>query len=123
MSTSANYFKIGVFVLGGLVTACVILLLLGLGRTLQKPLLIETYLDQSVQGLEIGSQVKYRGVHLGTVHEIGFSRDIYESDRPPEQQMNYVRILVGVSREAYAAQGREQFLNLLRADVARGLRF
>jgi paraquat-inducible protein B len=123
MSPSANYFKLGVFVIAGVLTGLAALLLLGLGQNWKRPLMVETYLDQSVQGLEIGSKVKYRGVDLGVVHGIGFSRDRYEVGRPPEVQKSYVLIEVAIAEEAYQEAGREEFLKLLRADVARGLRF
>lgn len=123
MSSRANHFKLGLFVLAGLGTALLLLLLLGVGRTFRQPLLVETYLDQSVQGLEVGSKVKYRGVHLGSVHSIGFSRDRYEVGRPAELQRTYILIDVAVADEAHRASGREAFLEMLKADVTRGLRF
>lgn len=123
MSSSANYFKLGVFVISGVATIIIALLLLGVGHSLREPLLVETYMDQSVQGLEVGSRVKYRGVDFGSVHFIGFTRSRYEVGRPPELQRNYVLIEVAVSEDAYANESREEFLSKLRADVARGLRF
>jgi paraquat-inducible protein B len=123
MSASPNYFKLGLFVLAGIVIGLIGLLLLGVGHTLKKPLLVETYLDQSVQGLEVGSRVKYRGVDFGSVHSIGFSRDRYEVGRPPELQRGYVMIEVAIAKEAYESMDREAFLEMLRADVRRGLRF
>lgn len=123
MSSKANYFKLGLFVIAGVVLSLITLLMLGVGSRLEKPLLVETYLDQSVQGLEVGSKVKYRGVELGTVHYIGFARDRYEVGKPPEEQKGYILIEVAVSDAMLEASGREEFLKQLRADVNRGLRF
>lgn len=123
MSSKANYFKLGVFVLGGVALALAALLALGIGRTFRKPLLLETYLDETVQGLEEGSTVKYRGVALGRVHSIGFARDRYEFGKPAAEQTGYILIEVAVSEEAYRAHGRQAFLEQMRADVERGLRF
>ncbi len=123
MSTKANYFKLGLFVIAGVLAGLGVLLLLGVGNSLKKPLLVETYLDQSVQGLEVGSKVKYRGVDLGTVYSIGFARDRYEVGKPPEEQKSYIMIEVAVSESAYEMEGREEFLKVLKAEVARGLRF
>ena len=67
MSAEARYFRVGLFVLVGvaLIGSCTVIL--G-GRGLFKdPILLETYFDESVQGLEVGSPVKLRGVQLGTV--------------------------------------------------------
>ncbi|MBL9138363.1 MAG: MCE family protein [Verrucomicrobiales bacterium] len=123
MSSKANYFKIGVVVLGGVAIALVALLLLGIGSSLRKPLLLETYLDQSVQGLEVGSGVKFRGVNIGTVHAIEFSRDRYEFGKEITQQRRYILIEVAVSEDAYRSHGRDAYVQFLRAEVARGLRF
>lgn len=123
MSAKANYFKIGVVVLGGVAIALIALLLLGIGSSLRKPLLVETYLDQSVQGLEVGSSVKFRGVNIGTVHAIGFSRDRYEFGKEITQQRRYILIEVAISEDTYRAHGRDAYIEFLRAEIARGLRF
>lgn len=123
MSTRANHFKLGVFVLSGVGAVIGVLLLLGLGSSFHKPLMIETYLDQSVQGLEAGSKVNFRGVHFGTVSTIGFSRTRYEEGKPIEEQRRYILIEVEVEEDQLREIGREAFLAFLRAEVARGLRF
>jgi len=123
MSSKANHVKLGLFVITGVLLLLAVLVVLGIGSSLRKPLVLETYLDQSVQGLAVGSTVKYRGVDLGVVHSIQFSRDRYEFGKPMMQQKRYILIEVAVSEDAYAAHGREAFLDLLKAEVARGLRF
>ena len=123
MSTKANHFKLGLFVLAGVALLIGALLLLGLGSALQKPLMVETYLDQSVQGLEIGSKVNYRGVHFGTVSGIGFSRTRYEEGKRLEEQRRYILIEVAVETDFYRDSDREHVLAFLKAEVARGLRF
>jgi len=67
MSAQANFFKIGVFVIGGVLTLVLLLLVLGSGQWFQSKVAIETYLNESVQGLEVGSKVRYRGVVVGEV--------------------------------------------------------
>jgi len=66
MKTS-RYFKLGLFILigAGLIGAAVIVL--GAGRLLEKQIAVETLFDESVDGLEVGSPVKYRGVQIGRV--------------------------------------------------------
>ena len=81
MSAKANYFKLGLFVI-----AATILLLAGVaffgGRALTREIVhMETYLDESVEGLEVGSPVNYRGVRIGRVDRIGFVADEYEIKR------------------------------------------
>jgi ABC-type transporter Mla subunit MlaD len=72
---NANRFKLGLFVLIGLVLIVGSLLLHGLGSVFEEKFELYTVFDESVQGLEIGSEVKYKGVKLGNVSEI----EIFES--------------------------------------------
>lgn len=122
MSSRANHFKLGVFVISGVLLVLGALLLFGIGRNLRKPLVVETYLDQSVQGLEVGSSVKFRGVDFGTVQDVGFSRDRYEFGKPVAEQRRYILIEVAVRESMYERYGREAFLEFLRTEVRRGLR-
>ena len=55
MSLKANYFKLGLFVIGAIVAGVVVLVIIGSGRWFQPKLTIETYFNESVQGLDIGS--------------------------------------------------------------------
>ena len=59
-----------------------LLVVIGSGRWFQPKITIETYFDESVQGLDIGSKVKYRGVVIGEVTKIGFTYVRYQLDRP-----------------------------------------
>ncbi|MDQ6618886.1 MAG: MlaD family protein [Pseudomonadota bacterium] len=90
--TKANYFKLGMFVIGGIVAGIVVILIIGSGRWLQPRSTIETYFNESVQGLDIGSKVKYRGVVVGEVTRISFTYVRYELDRPIGQRMRYVLV-------------------------------
>jgi ABC-type transporter Mla subunit MlaD len=92
MSLKANYFKLGLFVLGAIVAGVVVLVVIGSGRWFQPKLMIETYFNESVQGLDIGSKLKYRGVVIGEVKSIGFTYNWYQQDRPMEQRARYVLV-------------------------------
>jgi len=48
-----SYFKIGIFVISATVIGVFGLLVLGVGSILQKKALVETYIDESVQGLDV----------------------------------------------------------------------
>jgi paraquat-inducible protein B len=52
-------------------------MLLGGGRIFERTVMVETSFDESVEGLDIGSPVKIRGVSVGSVKEIELARDIY----------------------------------------------
>jgi paraquat-inducible protein B len=92
MSAQANFFKLGLFVIGATVVLVLLLLILGSGRWFQSKVAIETYLNESAQGLEVGSKVKYRGVVVGEVTKIGFTYTKYQLDKPMAERLRYVMI-------------------------------
>lgn len=73
---STNYWKVGAFVLGGIALAFAALVWLGAGRWDRETRTIVTYFDESVQGLEVGAALKFRGVPIGTVTEITIAPDL-----------------------------------------------
>ena len=92
MSAQANFFKLGLFVIGATIVLVLLLLILGSGRWFQSKVAIETYLNESAQGLEVGSKVKYRGVVVGEVTKIGFTYTKYQLDKPMAERLRYVMI-------------------------------
>jgi ABC-type transporter Mla subunit MlaD len=92
MSLKANYFKLGLFVIGALVAGAVLLVVIGSGRWFQKRITVESYFNESVQGLDIGSKLKYRGVSIGEVTRIGFTYNQYQLDRPTSERSRYVLV-------------------------------
>ena len=61
MSAKANFFKIGLFTIGATIALIVLLVILGSGRLFQSKVLMETYVNESVQGLEVGAPVDVEG--------------------------------------------------------------
>ncbi|HEX5022304.1 MAG TPA: MlaD family protein, partial [Candidatus Binatia bacterium] len=76
-----SYFKIGIFVISATVIGVFGLLVLGVGSILQKKALVETYIDESVQGLDVGSRLKFRGVPVGSVEQISLTSAEYATRR------------------------------------------
>jgi phospholipid/cholesterol/gamma-HCH transport system substrate-binding protein len=76
-----SYFKIGVFVISAIVIGVIGVVVLGAGAIFQKRSLIETYIDESVQGLDVGSPVKFRGVPVGRVEQISLTSAEYSTRR------------------------------------------
>jgi len=122
MSAEARYVRVGLFVLGGLALATAALLAVGGGSWLRRPLLIESYFDESVQGLEVGSPVKLRGVDIGSVKQIGFVGDEYPLPPGAEaaQQRNLVLIRMEIRRGEHLSRAEQE--ERLGDLVARGLR-
>jgi len=92
MSAQAHNFKLGLFVIGATIAGVLLLLIVGSGRWFQSKTVIETYFNESVQGLDIGSKVKYRGVSVGEVTRIGFSYNKYEQDKQMSERKRYVLV-------------------------------
>jgi ABC-type transporter Mla subunit MlaD len=92
MSAQANNFKLGLFVIGATIALVILLLIVGSGRWFQSKTVIETYFNESVQGLDIGSKVKYRGVSVGEVTRIGFTYNKYQQDKPMGERLRYVLV-------------------------------
>src|SRR5262245_10539904 len=74
--TPTNYYKLGAFVLAGLVLAMAALVWLGATDWNRTTRQLVSYFDESVQGLEVGSAIKFRGVTVGTVSEISVASDL-----------------------------------------------
>lgn len=70
------YFRVGVLVLGGVALLAAIVLYFG-STQIRHGRVFETYFLESVQGLDVGAPVKYRGVTLGQVTEIGLASAAY----------------------------------------------
>jgi MlaD protein len=92
MSRQANYFKLGVFILAATAVFIAIVLALGAGAFLKKTVTVETYFNESVQGLDIGSAVKYRGVQIGHVTQIDFTSRKYEQELRAQDRKQYVLV-------------------------------
>lgn len=75
MARKTSKFAIGIFVTAGLILAVVAIVWLGASTYFQKGTLFVTYFDESVQGLLADSNVKYRGVNVGTVRAIRVAPD------------------------------------------------
>jgi phospholipid/cholesterol/gamma-HCH transport system substrate-binding protein/paraquat-inducible protein B len=99
MSEETRYRRLGIFVFGALALAFGVLFLLG-GRSLFRPVYtFETYFNDSVAGLEVGSPVRFRGVPLGQVSEILPSLIEYEWDVPVGKRRDYIVVRGTISQD------------------------
>jgi len=73
--TPVNHWKLGLFVVIGVATACLAVVGLGANKLRREHEVFVTYFDESVQGLTVGSPVKFRGVQIGEVGMIGVAED------------------------------------------------
>jgi phospholipid/cholesterol/gamma-HCH transport system substrate-binding protein len=74
MAKTSN-FMLGLFVTIGVFLAAAAILWWGASKYFQKGVPFVTYFDESVQGLQVDSSVKYRGVDVGRVEQIRVAPD------------------------------------------------
>ncbi|MCB1142573.1 MAG: MCE family protein [Leptospiraceae bacterium] len=98
MEKKSKHYKMGIFVLGSLFILTLFIFLLGARSLFESRVIVETYFDESVHGLDVGSAVKYRGVAIGNVKEISFVQDKYKLDinHPDYAKGRYVLIQMSI---------------------------
>jgi ABC-type transporter Mla subunit MlaD len=75
MAAPSNHWKLGVFVVAGLLLTLATVVVVG-ARSLRRDVgVYVSYFDESVQGLEVGSPIKFRGVTIGSVGRIMVAPD------------------------------------------------
>ncbi len=79
MSQKPNYFKIGLFVIAGTLVLAIAIIIFGGGKYFEETYMLETYFEQSVQGLDVGAPIKFQGVQVGNISEIGFVFEDYKT--------------------------------------------
>ncbi len=75
MATEAHKLQVGAFVISATVFLVAGLIWLGATRFFEPSESFVTYFNESVQGLDVGAPVKYRGVSGGRVARIGIAPD------------------------------------------------
>jgi len=111
-----SYFKVGLFVIAASVIAIIGVLVLGVGSVFQKNTLIETYIDESVQGLDVGSAVKFRGVPIGKVEKISLTSAEYATRK------RYVLVRVGIVPTMLESPLADSNHAGFKLEIERGLR-
>jgi ABC-type transporter Mla subunit MlaD len=118
MSTSSASFRVGAFVLAGAVALLALFFFLTGGR-FNGGTLYETYFPESVQGVDVGTAVKYRGVTVGQVVDL----ELVAAEYPPPNaaaaaQAVYQEVMVRYRVDEHRVGVAEN----IASDIARGLR-
>jgi phospholipid/cholesterol/gamma-HCH transport system substrate-binding protein len=75
MAAPENHWKLGLFVVSAIAATFATVAVIG-ARSMKKEVSVYmSYFDESVQGLEVGSPIKFRGVTVGTVGKIEVAPD------------------------------------------------
>jgi paraquat-inducible protein B len=120
MSRKTNPFKLGLFIIIGILLFVAVLAILGAGKIFEHSVKMETYLNESVNGLEVGSPIKFRGVKIGSVASIEFVTDQYVDI--DQSALRYVYILGDLNHSMFASKEGKDLVHSLKKEVQRGLR-
>jgi len=123
MTTQINYFKIGLFTVCSLALAVAFLIFLGVSSLFKPSQLAETYFNESVQGLNIGSPVKYRGVAVGEVTAIGMVSELYNNSKLSNQEQRYIYVRFSLSQQLRNTKvNQKNVQKIINGYVENGLR-
>lgn len=93
MDGRAAYVKVGLLIIAGIIVGLALVWFLS-GGQINHGELIETYFNESVQGLQVGSNVQYRGVSVGKVTQIGVVSAEYGNSEEVVNQPLYRQVMV-----------------------------
>ncbi|MFC0409647.1 MlaD family protein [Roseomonas elaeocarpi] len=107
------YLRVGLLILVGAVLAVGFVLFFTAGRLNRNAEVFESYFRESVQGLDVGAAVRYRGVQIGRVTEITLANAVYRSPEGRPFQSAFQLVVVRYAIDT-ARLGSED-LNIERA--------
>jgi phospholipid/cholesterol/gamma-HCH transport system substrate-binding protein/paraquat-inducible protein B len=124
MSDERRYYRLGLFVISGVLLALVTLLVFGSDLFARAGPMLETYIDESVQGLDVGAPLKYRGVKIGRVEQIGFAEGLYTMRGDSEEVRRLGRLVVMRMRidRSWAERHGPDYEKEIKRLVEQGLR-
>lgn len=119
-----NKFKIGVFAVAGVVVILGAILLFGGSDIFKEEVNLVTLYNESVQGLEKGSQVKFRGVPIGKVTDIAILQS--DSKIQIKMQIDPAAFIVSGSDNAELtvnsnAEQKQDLKNFIKQQIRKGL--
>jgi paraquat-inducible protein B len=107
-TTATNHWKLGLFVLLAVGAMLGALFWLGARRFRRESFSAVSYFDESVQGLDVGSPVKFRGVTVGTVSDITIAPDHRHVQVTADM---YLDALVRLGLRTGAPRSGEEFID------------
>ena len=122
------YFKLGLFMLVGVVLLAGGIIVLGAGKLFQEKIPAETLVYDSVNGLDVGSAVKYRGVPIGRVSGIIFASAKYGEKAAAMapatggKDVRGILIEIALTKQAFPGESVEQIQSITQELIAQGMR-
>ena len=126
-SATAKYFKLGLFTLIAVALLVAGVIVLGAGALFQHSVPAESLVYDSVNGLDVGAAVKYRGVPIGKVSALRFAYTKYPEaadieDKEYGRDIRGVLIEMEISEHAFPGESPRKMMEVAARLVARGLR-
>src|SRR5918912_1533840 len=119
MKPNRAYFRLGAFILLAVAALVTLVIVLGTSSLFRNDLVAETYFNESVQGLEVGSKVLFRGVRVGNLTKMSFTYMKYERDKPANQRKPYVLVEFVVRPQLLGAMdvSRDELVKIINGEV------
>lgn len=108
MAAPSNHYKLGLFVVLGFAAAVAASILFGAASLRKDTIVYHTYFNESVQGLDLGSPVKFRGVTIGNVSAIEIAPDHRHVDVVCQLDTTDIKRM-GLAEKGTAKHGRAKF--------------
>ncbi len=137
-SSNQRFFKLGLFVLISVALIVTGVIVLGAGAIFRHTIPAETLVYESVNGLDVGSAVKYRGVPIGKVTGIVFASVKYPeagTDHAPStrevgagdtsravRDIRGILIEMALTERAFPGQSESEIVRTAKGMIDRGLR-
>jgi ABC-type transporter Mla subunit MlaD len=124
-TTSPRYFRLGIFVISGAVLILGGVMALGAASLFQRTVNATTIITESVNGLDVGSAVKYQGVTVGKVSSIDFavktaSALVNRSMSDPTP--GGILVSMSISAKGFPGMSNSQINDFIRHEADKGLR-
>ncbi len=90
MKNSVNSLAIGMFVLGAALLSVVAVIVFGASKFFEDDQMFASRFDETVNGLDVGAPVKFKGVKIGKVERIAISHDRAVRDAKNDKESKVV---------------------------------
>lgn len=121
-----SYFKIGTFVLVGFGLIIFSLLIFGSGKLFQRLVYVETYFEESIQGISEGTPVKYRGLQVGYIKKISFTSEIYKDNENlnenDKKHSRSIYVKIAITSKLFTRLSDKEVMAFFAKEVVQGLR-
>ena len=112
MNERKSKLRVGIFVTISVLLLMMMLFFLGLSEVFVRKVCVVTTFTESVQGLSVGSDVKFRGVKIGSVKSVSIM---------PEMKM--IKVEMSVESDRFTGIVNEQeFVSFIKKEMLQGLR-